>query len=167
MNEIDYEDFYPALLIPDAELVFNTALDLMEDHFNEDSPRTTAVMTLTNEELVGQPPALVIILGESIEDSDKICSWDTNSREKAERLSQYKEHRSSWQSRVFEEKKYGGAVKTNDGEVLSLSGFTEFGDAAFCLVTLIMRDWMTLEEAEEIIKISGNDFFHKLYEACM
>ena len=66
MNEIDYEDFYPALLIPDAELVFNTALDLMEDHFNEDSPRTTAVMTLTNEELVGQPPALVIILGESI-----------------------------------------------------------------------------------------------------
>jgi len=128
--------------------------------------RTTALLSFTHQSLAGQPPIIVMMLGETIEDSDKVSSWSVNSREKAARLCQNTDHISAWQSRDFDKKKYGGAVKTSTGEILSMSGLPEFGDEACCLVTLLLMDRMELEEAERIVEISGNDLFHELYDRC-
>ena len=159
---MDVNAYALPLLIQSARDIFDQAIALIEERDSTDI-RTTAVLTVTDQILVGKPPVVVTILGEVNGHMEKLNSWDTNSREKANRLLQNKKHISSWQSRDFDNNKYGGAIKTPSGEIISMSGLPEYGDEACCLVLAIEIGWMQEEFAEEIVEISGNNLFLELY----
>lgn len=161
---MDIDELITPAVISTAQQVFVEAQELIKEKSESgDDWRTTAILTFTDKTLKKQPPALVLMLGESIDDIDKLKSWEKNSKEKAARLCEHEDHVSSWESRDFDNKKYGGAVKSNVGDIVSMSGLPEYGDEACCLVILLVMGRMQLEEAEKIIKISENDLFHDLY----
>jgi hypothetical protein len=159
---MDINAYALPLLVQSARDIFHETIELIKKRDPSDI-RTTAILTVTDQVMSGQPPIIVTILGEIIGDSDKLNSWNTNSREKAERLCQNSDHVSAWESRDFDDKKYGGAIKTPTGEILSMSGLPEFGDEACCLVIAMEMGWIDEVKAQEIVNISGNDLFDELY----
>lgn len=84
-------------------------------------------------------------------------------------------HISGWQSRDCDNKKYGGAIVAprnsmgvgNGQKIIgAVSGLVEHGDEAVALVIWATFRWITLREAEEIIKISSNTLFMPLLQKC-
>lgn len=161
---MDLDELITPAVISTAQQVFVEAQELTQEKSDGKDCRTTAILTYTDQILEDQPPALVITLGETMADTEKLKSWERNSREKADRLAKNRSHVSAWQSRDFDSMKYGGAVKSFRGDIVSMSGLPEYGDEACCLLVLLMAGRMTIEEAKEIVKISQNDLFDNLYK---
>ena len=98
-------------------------------------------------------------------------------QEKVQRLFDHLDggHFSSWQSRDFDNREYGGGITaphdsmgTEKGkEVIgAISGFVEYGDEAVTLVTWMVFRWVMLGDAKKIIAISGNNLFEPLLGVC-
>ncbi len=107
-------------------------------------------------------------------DPEKAKKYLLLSQEKALRLLGH-EHISSWQSRDYDNDKYGGAITAPPDSlgipqgkkfVVSISGLPEFGDEAVSLVTASLFHWVTIGDIDRIIAISGNPLAHPLVRAC-
>lgn len=83
------------------------------------------------------------------------------SEEKARRLASNPQHPSSWQSRDIARDYYGGAVRCEDGTILSFSGSTEEADEALMLLVARFCNLLTAEEADEIAGISNNELYRE------
>jgi len=106
-------------------------------------------------------PFLLTLIGNMPEERARACAGFA--QEKNRRLGANLHHRTSWESRDEEKEQYPGAVR---GKQLlwSFSGFPSKTDEAAMLVSAIRCGDMTIEEATEIVGITGNPVFHKLRE---
>ncbi len=84
----------------------------------------------------------------------------TFAKEKGERLGP--NGLSSWQSRNLQQEKYGGAIATSSGLIVSFSGLPELWDEALVLVISNRLGWISGKEVFDIIEISGNTFVELL-----
>lgn len=86
----------------------------------------------------------------------KMAGYQNYAIEKAQRLAGYSGHLSSWQSREVSRARYGGAIRTDSGLILSFSGLAEHFDELGVL--LVANNWhlVTSERRDEIIRISDN-----------
>jgi hypothetical protein len=84
-------------------------------------------------------------------------------------------HFSSWQSRDRDNGQFGGAVispvgsqgaKLGQTVLSSSSGLTEHEDEACMLVRGLILRWMTVDDIEEFVTISGNDVCGQLLCTC-
>lgn len=107
-------------------------------------------------------------------DPEKAMKYFYLSQEKGIRLLGH-EHISSWQSRDYDNGRYGGAITappdslgTPQGKefVISISGLPEHGDEAVSLVTALAFHWITIGDIDRIIAISENPLVHPLVQAC-
>lgn len=101
-----------------------------------------------------------ICLDHDLINDERFIGWEKNSREKASRLSRMTadhHHVSSWQSRDFDNKKYGGAIVAGEW-VLSFSGLPEFGDERLMIKLARSYEEISDSEVDEICRISGNDW---------
>jgi hypothetical protein len=92
--------------------------------------------------------------------SAKLEAYKFNSLEKAKRLIEMvdrPEHVSSWQSRDFDNKKYGGAIAGYDA-VFSFSGLPEKLDEYLMVVLAWQLGNIDQNRIEEIARISDNEF---------
>jgi hypothetical protein len=92
--------------------------------------------------------------------SAKSEAYKFNSLEKAKRLMEMIEksaHVSSWQSRDFDNKKYGGAIAGYDA-VFSFSGLPEKLDEYLMVVLAWQLGGIDHERIDEIARISDNAF---------
>lgn len=104
----------------------------------------------------------------SLKDKDhviKAYDWEKNSIEKACRMRDLltagkKDVISSWQTRDFEKKKYGGAINAG-GRIYSFSGFPELVDEILMMVVAFAAGDLTKEEAFKIAMISNNTYLKK------
>lgn len=99
-------------------------------------------------------------------------------QEKTNRTRHYAKHQghfSSWQSRDFDQKKYGGAITAPSDSLgypegrdllTGFSGLKEPADEAVCLVTDCIFRWLVISDAMRIVQISQNHLFQPLVEAC-
>lgn len=96
-------------------------------------------------------------------------------QEKASRLFLNKGHISSWQSRDFDAKKYGGAVTAPFDSrglsigrdlIVSISGLPEPGDEAMGLALNVNYHWMTISDLDKFIAVSQNQLADPLIRAC-
>jgi len=99
------------------------------------------------------------------------------SQEKPDRLHQHlpEGHISSWESRDFDNREYGGGIITppqsngydeGKGKMGSFSGLVEHGDEALVLVEWLYFNWIMWDDAQKFMNISGNDLLVPLIEAC-
>ncbi len=110
---------------------------------------------------------------------DEVRKTHAMSLEKGERLGIFENDLSSFQSRnpdvsllvgldqqkVHIKGMLGGAIRLRkENLILSFDGISELGDEAVVLVVSILNNWLTLEEANQIIKISNNNYFKPLLE---
>lgn len=85
--------------------------------------------------------------------------------EKARRLFNHPEHKSSFQSRNDTEERYPGAIRTPQ-HIFSFSGLMwELDEAAMLVLAIKLRE-LSLEEAREIAQISENLYFEALFNVC-
>jgi len=84
-------------------------------------------------------------------------------------------HISSWESRDWDNKEYGGGIITppdskglNEGKnkIGSFSGLVEHGDEALILITWLALGWITWDDASRIVDISENELFFPLITSC-
>jgi hypothetical protein len=95
--------------------------------------------------------------------TEDFARYQKNSLEKANRMSARfsSGHNdfSSWQTRVFDAGKYGGAVKGDQTSItvfISFSGFAEHDDEYFCIALSIRLGFLSKEDAVKIMKFSKN-----------
>jgi hypothetical protein len=99
---------------------------------------------------------LICQIGE-IADLEKAAQWRITCQEKTKRLLSVEFDYSSWQTRDFDNKKYGGAVRTKDGFIISFSGLSEHLDEAFsALIAHRMALGMGMWPWADIKRISNN-----------
>lgn len=84
--------------------------------------------------------------------------------EKALRLSQHRNHLSSWQSRKPEVSMYGGAIRGYN-YLFSFSGLPEIWDEALMLTLAFIHEEIDFERAMAIVAESENPYFELLIEA--
>ena len=117
---------------------------------------------ITLQEVGCIQPALaasITIVGRDI-DEERFLSFEVNSKEKARRLAHLanqEDHVSSWQSRDFDNKKYGGAIATM-GWVFSFSGLPELLDEYLMTHLAIELGMMQGDEVKFIASISENEY---------
>jgi hypothetical protein len=150
-----------------AEQVFDRFLDLES---NPDPERKGCYICLRDK-----PDERIRLLAElGTCDPKKAMKYFNLSQEKGLRLLGY-QHISSWQSRDYDNGKYGGAITappdslgTPQGKefVVSISGLPEYGDEAVSLVTALAFHWITIGDIDRIIAISENPLVHPLVQAC-
>ena len=95
--------------------------------------------------------------------------YQTFCKEKANRLEAHfissDSHFSSFQSRDVSLDRWGGAVmalgKKNWKYIFSFSGLPELADEALVLLTAMKVEFMTLDQATMIARLSNNDIFFK------
>ena len=103
---------------------------------------------------------LTCLIGE-ISEPAKILQYTFACQEGAKRLLEYLEHVSSWQSRDFDSKKYGGAIRS-DNLVISFAGLSEHLNEAFSsIVAWQMLPGMSLVRWTEIQTVSRNIYMNK------
>ncbi len=91
---------------------------------------------------------------------ERFSSFRVNAKEKADRLRGMAirdGHVSSWQSRDFDNKQYGGAIMAGNW-VLSFSGLPEHMDEYFMIKLAVRLELIAPARVNEIIKISENPF---------
>lgn len=95
---------------------------------------------------------------------EKVSSYLFFSEEKGRRVLFHPRHISSWQTRMYEQELYGGAIGT-DNLVFAFSGLPEKGDEAVCLSGSLELGFIDTNFAEYVCKISGNEYFPDMLEA--
>lgn len=151
-----------------ADAVMQRFLVLKE---NPDKTRTGCYMAIMED---GKMKIVIELLVCQLETADGCFEI---SQEKVRRLHGHliDGHMSSWESRVFKNGKYGGAVSSSVNspmidtgkEVIgSVSGLVELGDEAVVLVLWVLFKFLTFKEALKIIKKSENHLFLPLHRAC-
>ncbi|GEM_PF-1678999 len=106
---------------------------------------------------IGNPPA------------DKVERYLTFAQEKAKRLAENPDHKSSWQSRDETKDQWGGAIRAGR-YILSFSGFPELVDEAVMLLTALKWDKRfggyngdaIHQDVDEAAKASNNPHFAEL-----
>jgi hypothetical protein len=88
--------------------------------------------------------------------AEKLEGWQTNVLAKTHRLSTNPKHLSAWQTRDFDNKLYGGAIRAGD-YLLGFSGMPEHGDESLVVGIALLMGWLTLDGAAKVFKISGNE----------
>lgn len=117
-------------------------------------------------------PHFTVLVGGSVS-QEKLPKYYRLAHEKAVRLARNPKHISSFQSRDGKER-FGGAVRTLNGWILSFSGFPELIDEALVLVQMRMSIWPDNKKAAEDIRVhcakiadlSGNGFYPNLARWC-
>ena len=99
-------------------------------------------------------PLCIVRLGEPAK--EKISKYFEFSLEKASRLSDHRDHVSSWQSRDPENSRWGGAIRAED-YILSFSGLVELADEAVLVNSAFKLGMITGEACSRIKEASGND----------
>lgn len=112
---------------------------------------------LTKKPLPGYHFSVGIV---SLEKSER---YKILSVENAFRLSQRREHVSSWQSRKPEYAMYGGAARGNT-YLFSFSGLPELFDEAVAVASAFIHEETDLERLFTIIKESENPYAERLIE---
>jgi hypothetical protein len=85
--------------------------------------------------------------------------------EKAVRLFQSIDVRSSWMNRNPDKDQWGGAIRVHvegSGLILSFSGLPELADEAIVLSAAVRRGLMSYKDAAEIAELSNNEFFFNM-----
>jgi len=109
-----------------------------------------------------EPPKLCGTLRVGEIPDEKVTSRFERSDEKAVRLAQNPDHRTSHESRDETNGKFGGAVRIGSRWILTYAGSSEEGDEAFCL---LMADELSLGnpgETDRIADIRPNTIYHRL-----
>ncbi len=102
-------------------------------------------------------PILVMMVGEVPLNKASKCL--ELCQEKAARLADHTSHKSSWQSRDEEKKRFAGAIRFRD-LIFSFSGLPELGDeVAMVLAARYVDGDSFLPSAEQIVKLSGNPYW--------
>jgi hypothetical protein len=91
----------------------------------------------------------------SVQDDEAAKRYWTFCQEKATRLGQNPEHTSSWQTRDESVKKYGGAIRDEDGNIYSFSGLSEFLDEAVSAGAAILVSPSSMPSSM-VTEIAGN-----------
>lgn len=86
---------------------------------------------------------------------EKNAKFRALSAEKALRLHEHPEHRSSWESRNPKKDQWGGAFRTVDGWIFSFAGFSEFWDES--LVLLLVYNLGLQDEKQHLASTSFID----------
>jgi hypothetical protein len=87
------------------------------------------------------------------------------SEEKAKRLHKHHIHRSSYESRDEKKECFGGAIKTKNGFIISISGMSEAEDEALALCLAIHLCWMEEKEAAKIASKKSLTILKRLIKA--
>lgn len=90
-------------------------------------------------------PELLVMYGDPENPAGK-AKYFSFAQEKAMRLAQNKHHKSSFESRIPENSKWGGAIRGHQ-YIYSFSGFPEIVDEASMLLTALLLDDLTHDEA--------------------
>ena len=99
---------------------------------------------------------LVCQIGE-VPDADALSRFLGTCQEKVRRLLENPSHFSGWQSRDFDNKKYGGAIRTSGDLIFSFSGLSELLDEAFsALLANRLAMSMGMWRWDEIKNFSNN-----------
>jgi len=85
-------------------------------------------------------------------------------QEKASRLAQHPTHVCSAESRYDRRGKYPGAIRTN-AEIISFSGLPWEYDESLCLLIAIKIKSLSITQATDIAKLSGNNWFAAVLKA--
>jgi hypothetical protein len=102
----------------------------------------------------------------NVPDPEKRKKYATLALEKCTRLASNPIHVSSWQSRVPEETKVGGAIRLNDERLMGFSGLlSEHLDEAIPLALGHMSGEMSSEQVRKVILASQNNLAHELLPA--
>ena len=155
-------DYIRALKIVDhVEHVINVALKVFAQGENWES-RTGGYFCLADG--LNGIPYIILRVGDVPE--EKAEKYFSLCQEKARRLTKHLDHMSSWQSRVPDQEKWGGAVRMHDS-ILSFSGLPELGDEAIMLGTrcLMDRSWSGQQVANAIAVYSKNAYWLPLLQA--
>ncbi len=88
---------------------------------------------------------------------EKALKYWEFAQEKADRLANHfdKGHLSSYQSRAPEKMRWGGAIRTPGGWILSFSGFPELMDEAFMLSVARQAGLITVAQAVAVLAPHG------------
>jgi hypothetical protein len=155
--------------------VVNVVIEEMRNKPIPDSNVATRVGGNLFMQIIGESiPILgyrVMINGQTTPPIEKFQGWYKNSLEKANRLSEQvmlsrkdiamPEQISAWQSRVFENKIYGGGIigilpNTEISVAITFSGFSEHDDEYLCTETGFRIGIISYQRAVEILDISTN-----------
>jgi hypothetical protein len=109
-------------------------------------------------------PIYIQLIGDISE--EKVAGCFAIVQEKTKRLSEHRDHESSWESRDVSpddkaKRKYGGAIRAGDF-LLGFSGFSEQMDEAIMLFVARRLDLMHEDRAAEIAKRNGNEKYREL-----
>jgi hypothetical protein len=96
--------------------------------------------------------------------ADKLDKYFSISQEKAGRLYDHPENRSSWQTRDPDNNLWGGAIRVQN-HIFSFSGLPELLDEALMLELTTRFGWLDYPDALEIAHLSNNPFFDLLSDA--
>ena len=96
------------------------------------------------------------MLAGTYEEQKALKYWEF-AQEKADRLANHfgEGHLSSYQSRAPEKMRWGGAIRTPGGWILSFSGFPELMDEAFMLAVARQAGLITVSEAITVLAPHG------------
>jgi hypothetical protein len=136
-----------------AKRAFNLALELAPD-----DKRGGVFCAVSTDTMI--PIHLGILIG-TVPDEEKRDKYWRLAKEKADRLSSYKAHASSFQSRSPTHDRWGGAVRATYF-IFSFSGFPELLDEALVLKTALLAGLMDPGIADTIAKESKNLYFEKM-----
>lgn len=107
-------------------------------------------------------PHLIIGCGD-VADMEKAKATFEFSGEKAQRLAEHPDHLSSAQSRNFDKKKFAGAIRISQQNlILSFSGLPETCDEALMLHVAVACHLLHRDQALHIASLWDNDIYAKL-----
>lgn len=141
---------------------------------NRNPERTGGYLTILNKKTGKR--YFINEVGDCLPEMDHDCFYFCE--EKSIRLENHNIARgdiSAWESRLRIDFKYGGAIVAPDDSkgleegrdlIGSFSGTYEHSEEAILLVIWMIFRWLTLEDAEKIIAISGNQLFGPLLNVC-
>ena len=140
--------------------VTSDAVRLATAHLNDPSRRGGYFCLV---ERGWNPMALpTLVLGVGTVPAEKGPKYLAFTQEKARRLHQHPEHRSSWQSRNPDKDEWGGAIVAGP-YIFSFSGFTpDTADEAAMLLAAVELGYLEMVEALAIANRSDNQLFKQM-----
>lgn len=149
----------PSEIISSVEFSVRKVCALLRKEGEPSKPR--GYFTVVN--IATSAPVLIAKIGKV--PLDKLEKYQLYSREKALRLSikmKSHNHMSSWESRIPEDGKWGGAVFAGRGLIFSFSGLPELADEA-AMLDVVRRFHDFFPQAREIAKKSNNKYYFLMH----